>query len=335
MISYDDADDDDGVFVDPIDTSGANNNTTEQPPTESVTSPLTPDELNALRLVVKGNLIPAFGGKGWIPTALLLDGVWSMHTTGSNLSRSGGSSGGDAQFGNTLQVLAVLLSQKISILSDNWARHTSLTDLNKEGITLPIGEVVMAVLASLRTFGGGVLEDVDRLATSLADGITAAERIHRHFPFALNVFNLLDVGRTRLVHPQVIQNVLGILDRDTPHPPLVPLCVFADFIAHTSTPSSEGDSAPQWRISPAAVSQCIERSLINAMLLRHLDTGALFEWRTHLSSMRHRVHSASLGLHGTLVRSNPTSSPVSYTHLRAHETPEHLVCRLLLEKKKK
>src|SRR5674536_388516 len=27
--------------------------------------------------------------------------------------------------------------------------------------------------------------------------------------------------------------------------------------------------------------------------------------------------------------------PVSYTHLRAHETPEHLVCRLLLENKKK
>ena len=26
--------------------------------------------------------------------------------------------------------------------------------------------------------------------------------------------------------------------------------------------------------------------------------------------------------------------PVSYTHLRAHETPEHIVCRLLLEKKK-
>src|SRR5678816_1588613 len=30
-----------------------------------------------------------------------------------------------------------------------------------------------------------------------------------------------------------------------------------------------------------------------------------------------------------------TTFPVSYTHLRAHETPEHLVCRLLLEKKKK
>src|SRR5678815_1537198 len=30
-----------------------------------------------------------------------------------------------------------------------------------------------------------------------------------------------------------------------------------------------------------------------------------------------------------------TIQSVSYTHLRAHETPEHLVCRLLLEKKKK
>src|SRR5678816_3272894 len=30
-----------------------------------------------------------------------------------------------------------------------------------------------------------------------------------------------------------------------------------------------------------------------------------------------------------------SNEAVSYTHLRAHETPEHLVCRLLLEKKKK
>src|SRR5665254_19843 len=29
------------------------------------------------------------------------------------------------------------------------------------------------------------------------------------------------------------------------------------------------------------------------------------------------------------------SRAVSYTHLRAHETPEHLVCRLLLEKKRR
>src|SRR5665647_3879903 len=30
-----------------------------------------------------------------------------------------------------------------------------------------------------------------------------------------------------------------------------------------------------------------------------------------------------------------TTTPVSYTHLRAHETDSYLVCRLLLEKKKK
>src|SRR5678815_2813126 len=33
--------------------------------------------------------------------------------------------------------------------------------------------------------------------------------------------------------------------------------------------------------------------------------------------------------------SSLSNEAVSYTHLRAHETPEHLVCRLLLEKKKK
>ncbi|VTU68679.1 hypothetical protein AMBR_BLFENHAL_02050 [Lacticaseibacillus rhamnosus] len=36
-------------------------------------------------------------------------------------------------------------------------------------------------------------------------------------------------------------------------------------------------------------------------------------------------------LDGTLVN---TEAPVSYTHLRAHETVLDLVCRLLLEKKK-
>src|SRR5680860_1781415 len=35
------------------------------------------------------------------------------------------------------------------------------------------------------------------------------------------------------------------------------------------------------------------------------------------------------------LRSFPRPDPVSYTHLRAHETDSYLVCRLLLEKKKK
>eukprot|EP00658_Telonema_sp_P-2_P071864 TRINITY_DN61081_c0_g1_i3.p1 TRINITY_DN61081_c0_g1~~TRINITY_DN61081_c0_g1_i3.p1 ORF type:complete len:240 (+),score=41.13 TRINITY_DN61081_c0_g1_i3:72-791(+) len=37
----------------------------------------------------------------------------------------------------------------------------------------------------------------------------------------------------------------------------------------------------------------------------------------------------------SFVACSGAGGPVSYTHLRAHETPEHLVCRLLLEKKKK
>src|SRR5678816_2285300 len=40
----------------------------------------------------------------------------------------------------------------------------------------------------------------------------------------------------------------------------------------------------------------------------------------------HRMVATTVGL---LTIGLPT---VSYTHLRAHETPEHLVCRLLLEK---
>src|SRR5665647_2384529 len=34
-------------------------------------------------------------------------------------------------------------------------------------------------------------------------------------------------------------------------------------------------------------------------------------------------------------RALPCTEPVSYTHLRAHETDSYLVCRLLLEKKKR
>eukprot|EP00658_Telonema_sp_P-2_P023084 TRINITY_DN19245_c0_g1_i3.p1 TRINITY_DN19245_c0_g1~~TRINITY_DN19245_c0_g1_i3.p1 ORF type:complete len:112 (+),score=25.86 TRINITY_DN19245_c0_g1_i3:171-506(+) len=54
----------------------------------------------------------------------------------------------------------------------------------------------------------------------------------------------------------------------------------------------------------------------------------------------HRPHSQE-GLHGQhthIIIPEPylyVVIAVSYTHLRAHETPEHLVCRLLLEKKKK
>src|SRR5678815_3732305 len=64
---------------------------------------------------------------------------------------------------------------------------------------------------------------------------------------------------------------------------------------------------------------------------RHAARGA----RDGLRRCAHELRTAQLlpGLSGAIgpVRSHPTHGPVSYTHLRAHETPEHLVCRLLLE----
>src|SRR5665647_2329805 len=45
------------------------------------------------------------------------------------------------------------------------------------------------------------------------------------------------------------------------------------------------------------------------------------------------THSLETSLADQFKGSAPT--PVSYTHLRAHETDSYLVCRLLLEKKKK
>src|SRR5450756_2805059 len=51
-------------------------------------------------------------------------------------------------------------------------------------------------------------------------------------------------------------------------------------------------------------------------------------------SLRSPAFSSSV-LDTTSATSTSVMSPVSYTHLRAHETRHDLVCRLLLEKKKK
>src|SRR5678816_4760369 len=47
-----------------------------------------------------------------------------------------------------------------------------------------------------------------------------------------------------------------------------------------------------------------------------------------------RLHSRSDRTGASGERRAVLAAAVSYTHLRAHETPEQLVCRLLLEKKK-
>src|SRR5678815_4471838 len=51
-------------------------------------------------------------------------------------------------------------------------------------------------------------------------------------------------------------------------------------------------------------------------------------------AMQKLIDLKDLHLHAALCNpiSDDANIPVSYTHLRAHETPEHLVCRLLLEK---
>eukprot|EP00658_Telonema_sp_P-2_P004961 TRINITY_DN11854_c0_g1_i1.p1 TRINITY_DN11854_c0_g1~~TRINITY_DN11854_c0_g1_i1.p1 ORF type:complete len:220 (+),score=41.71 TRINITY_DN11854_c0_g1_i1:288-947(+) len=62
---------------------------------------------------------------------------------------------------------------------------------------------------------------------------------------------------------------------------------------------------------------------------RRMQTGAAYDsaW------MALKTIAQDEGIARGLYRGLSLNYPVSYTHLRAHETPEHLVCRLLLEKK--
>src|SRR5665811_2438063 len=63
-------------------------------------------------------------------------------------------------------------------------------------------------------------------------------------------------------------------------------------------------------------------------LLRHYPTPSVRpNWTAHRLSLRTS--------HVSMIPVPPTPIPVSYTHLRAHETVLDLVCRILLEKKKK
>src|SRR5680860_1783919 len=56
-------------------------------------------------------------------------------------------------------------------------------------------------------------------------------------------------------------------------------------------------------------------------------------WSEHCGYKHSRPHLGRFSSTGTRVLQGPGA--VSYTHLRAHETDSYLVCRLLLEKKKK
>src|SRR5678815_1889377 len=82
--------------------------------------------------------------------------------------------------------------------------------------------------------------------------------------------------------------------------------------ARCSTKAENPASYAEYNVAPGN-----HRSKLTAKLAGSAWTVAVFTiclWHTHV----------------TVYVSLCTSTPVSYTHLRAHETPEHLVCRLLL-----
>ena len=60
----------------------------------------------------------------------------------------------------------------------------------------------------------------------------------------------------------------------------------------------------------------------------------LNEMRSKYSDATHNVYAYVID-ENNIFRYSDDGEPVSYTHLRAHETDSYLVCRLLLEKKKK
>src|SRR5665213_3929750 len=65
---------------------------------------------------------------------------------------------------------------------------------------------------------------------------------------------------------------------------------------------------------------------------------AKLQLRPHFSALMHLANRRALQAAGGRVWINLDDrqiTPVSYTHLRAHETGRNLVCRLLLEKKQK
>src|SRR5678815_2744516 len=79
---------------------------------------------------------------------------------------------------------------------------------------------------------------------------------------------------------------------------------------------------------------------VNLFRQRHLKAlSGLFQQVLQLCEKAGLVKLGHVALDGTRIRANASKQKsmsyrtVSYTHLRAHETPEHLVCRLLLEKK--
>src|SRR5664279_2834505 len=95
-----------------------------------------------------------------------------------------------------------------------------------------------------------------------------------------------------------------------------------------STPSTAARS-PKYLVSPLV--QIAASVMVEAHLVVVVGEGAGPRSRCRRRPGRSApATSAPGGLHRVRGRCGP--APVSYTHLRAHETDSYLVCRLLLEK---
>ena len=83
------------------------------------------------------------------------------------------------------------------------------------------------------------------------------------------------------------------------------------------------------------------KSLINELLHDQKRFGVPEQGQLRLSPSEREVElipgnrAYLLSLTASYIKESYALMPVSYTHLRAHETDSYLVCRLLLEKKKK
>eukprot|EP00658_Telonema_sp_P-2_P074833 TRINITY_DN64137_c0_g1_i1.p1 TRINITY_DN64137_c0_g1~~TRINITY_DN64137_c0_g1_i1.p1 ORF type:complete len:182 (-),score=54.07 TRINITY_DN64137_c0_g1_i1:23-568(-) len=90
-------------------------------------------------------------------------------------------------------------------------------------------------------------------------------------------------------------------------------------------------------VSQLQQSVVVQLRHIFVRLAKGIASSLLIMWRSNMkSTTSDELQAAQADVVST--RSQLTQvhrKAVSYTHLRAHETPEHLVCRLLLEKKKK
>src|SRR5450756_2832043 len=91
-------------------------------------------------------------------------------------------------------------------------------------------------------------------------------------------------------------------------------------------------SRPLWLHPPTRDANTMQA---NPTMLTYCFAASANEDETINAGASHIGHAASPRI-GSCRRLNCILSiPVSYTHLRAHETRHDLVCRLLLEKKKK